>query len=214
MCGCEVLQLNLDHAVRRWSCEWRGRTGRSWPCEVTPGPHTSIMCSCDQRESAMSSQSGEQHWCGVCVGFFIYLLCTTVCKHLDFPQGNQYSCSCECVCMHVSTFTVSRQTNSWGEGMRERGKEERREGGKKTLLSTPAPWWQFAAAPLPLRGRLRLSYSGRGTAVRIVWGFLLIAPPLPPEGGLWSLHAFKYQRGKKYRGVVKLHSFTNAATGI
>lgn len=64
---------------------------------------------------------------------------------------------------------------------------------------------------------LQLTYSRSGSAVRIVWGFLLIAPPLPPEGWLWSVHTFKFQSSKKKKKTLranKAHSFINAATGI
>lgn len=88
------------------------------------------------------------------------------------------------VCMSVSKLPVSGETSSWGEGVRETDT-------KKTTQS-----WALLP-PGGNRGNAskRRSYCSRGAADWRVWGFLLIAPPLPPEGWLWSLHTFKFQRG-------------------
>lgn len=82
--------------------------------------------------------------------------------------------------------------------MRERGKAER-------FLSTPAPWWRFGDSPGRAQGMPQLI---PGSAASTVPGFLLIAPPLLPEGCLSSLHTFKFQRGfkkkkkKTYQGLA------------
>lgn len=49
-----------------------------------------------------------------------------------------------------------------------------------------------AWALLPPGGSLRQRHGGRGANAFQVLGFLLIAPPLLPQGWLWSLHTFKF----------------------
>lgn len=89
---------------------------------------------------------------------------TTLCKHLDITEGSHYSyvflcmyvCMYEFVCVYIHACVQihSEQTDK----LLKRRHEGEREG-KKTLLSTPAPWWQFAETPLSARGTLQLSYS-------------------------------------------------------
>lgn len=81
---------------------------------------------------------------------------------------------CICVCLYsLGADGQTAEGKAWG---REGGR-----GKKQALLSTPAPWWQFVEALLcAWKAAAELQFSG-GTAV---WGFLLIAPPLPPEGWL------------------------------
>lgn len=116
------MQLNLRRAAMG-AASGGENGGRSWPCEVTPGPHASVMWSWDQRETAMSSQSREQLRYDVCASFFIKI-CTTVCKHLDFSQRKSiFICGSVYVWICVWTVSLSRQTNSWSESMREREKK-------------------------------------------------------------------------------------------
>lgn len=163
-----------------------GGMGRLWPCEVTSGPHTSIMCSCDQQRNCnvILRRLGNN-----CLNrLFLYVQ-----LHLDFPQRKSifiFTCSSVyvCICMHVCIYFHSEQTAK--EMTWRRARERKGRGGNTSEHSCPlAAVWSSTS----VRGRLRLSYSRGGTAVWIVWGFLLIAPPLPPEGWLWSLHTFKFQ---------------------
>lgn len=131
MCSCK----GVFDAAELWS--WgaamsSGPMGRSWPCEVTSRPHSSITCSCDQWETAMSSQAQKQLGCDVCTGW------ATVCKLLCATKENQYSYSChmfQCVysfvCIH-SCVCLNSLWNSWREGIR-----EIREGKKHSWALLP-----------------------------------------------------------------------------
>lgn len=190
-----------------WSCEWTCDAVISWSCsEAMELWAVKAWGDCDLVKSL---QGPIQTQCGLLIignlqsHCRVGSKCYVIAGILNYAQlhGRVHLC----ISMHVHIYIYTEQAVK---------KKVMREGEmeKKTLLSTPAPWWQFAVAPLTLRCRLWLGRSG--SPEWIVWGFLRIAPPLLPEAQLWSLHTFKFQRGQKIPRGSKAHSFINAATGI